>query len=487
MSGRDGQNGVIDLVPDNLTHLDPRIRVPRYDREQLGAGIVHIGVGGFHRAHQAEYLDDLCNDGLRDWSITGVGVLAGDSQMASALLPQHGLYTLVTRSQEETTIRVIGTIVDYLHAASNLNSLIQLLAAPTTRIVSLTVTEGGYPVDPTTGEAASASSSAAFVAIATALDRRRTGGLPPFTVVSCDNILQNGDVTRAATLGAASELVGHDTDWIEREVPFPNSMVDRITPATSDADRKWLQTEYGVHDRWPVVTEPFRQWVIEDRFAAGRPPWEEVGALITADVTPYERLKLRVLNAGHSTMAYLAALAGFELVAKVMADRDFSLYLRRFLDAEAGPVLPPVPGVDVESYKSEVIERFSNPAISDQVSRLCLDGSSKFPTFLLPTIEAQLARGGSIDLSTLALAGWCQYLLGIDDFGHELEIADDPRKERAIEFAQASQDDPLAFLDFSDVFGRVSEVIRFRESFARALNSLRTVGTRATLGAWLSS
>ena len=485
MSPKNGTAKVIALVPRNLFSLDPRIEVPRYDREQLGAGIVHIGVGGFHRAHQAEYLDDLCNDGLRDWSITGAGVLAADSQMARVLHIQRGLYTLTTRSQSELRIRVIGTIVDYLHAASDLESLIDLVSVPTTRIVSLTITESGYPVDPVTGDAVDASSSPTFVVLARALERRRAGGLPPFTVVSCDNILHNGDVTRTATLGAARELVGQAADWIEREVPFPNSMVDRITPVTDERDREMLRSEYGVLDLWPVVAEPFRQWVIEDRFVQGRPPWEEVGALVTGDVGPYESLKLRVLNAGHSTLAYLAALAGFELVDKVLADPVFALFLRRFFDLEAGPVLPSVPGIDVEAYMTEVIERFSNPATGDQVSRLCLDGSSKFPTFLLPTIEAQLERAGNIDLSALALAGWCQYLLGRDDLGRVLEIADDPRKDLAIEFARASRGDPTAFLGFSEVFGRLGSQERFRASFTKALSSLRTKGSRATLSAWL--
>ena len=248
-----------------------------------------------------------------------------------------------------------------------------------------------------------------------------------------------------------------------------------------------ILNEYGLIDRWPVVAEPFRQWVIEDTFAQGRPPWQDAGALLTDDVEPYEILKLRLLNAGHSCIAYLAALAGFERVDEVMADNDFGLYLRRFLDQEAGPVLPVVPGVDVEEYKAQVIERFSNPAIRDRVSRLCQDGSSKIPIFLLPTIEAQLEKGSRVDFSALALAGWCQYLLGSDDRGRTLRIAHDPRKEIAIEHARSSLDDSAAFLGFSEVFDRsLASDPRLLDAFQRALGSLRSIGARATLAEWVS-
>ena len=477
----------IELSQRRLDDLDPRIEVPRYDRAHLLPGIVHIGVGSFHRSHLAAYLDDLCNDGLRDWSITGAGVMARDAEMAKVLSAQDGLYTLVTRSRQNITARVIGTIVSYGHAAPQLDALIEALAAPSTRLVSLTITEGGYPVDERTGRAKDAGSNPAFRAIAEALNRRRERGDAPFTVMSCDNILHNGNVTRTATLGSADDIDCDLASWIEREVPFPCTMVDRITPATTDEDRALLANEYGLIDRWPVVAEPFRQWVIEDTFAQGRPPWEDAGALLTDDVEPYEILKLRLLNAGHSCIAYLAALAGFERVDEVMADNDFGLYLRRFLDQEAGPVLPVVPGVDVEEYKAQVIERFSNPAIRDRVSRLCQDGSSKIPIFLLPTIEAQLEKGGRVDFSALALAGWCQYLLGSDDRGRTLRIAHDPRKEIAIEHARSSLDDSAAFLGFSEVFDRsLASDPRLLDAFQRALGSLRSIGARATLAEWVS-
>lgn len=486
MSERKLTSGLHALRPEVIGDLDHRIAVPRYDRGTLGSGIVHVGVGGFHRAHQAEYLDDLCNEGVRDWSITGAGVLATDAVMAKVLAEQSGLYTLVTRSENETSVRVIGTLTRYLHAFPRLEALIDVCVSPSTRIVSLTITEGGYPVEPGSERAVKPSTSPVFAAIATALQRRRLDGQGPFTVLSCDNVLNNGEVAKTATIGAAEEL-GYETRWLERDGAFPNSMVDRITPATTSSDRGMLVSEYGLNDGWPVMTEPFRQWVIEDEFSLGRPPWEEVGAMVTSDVAPYERMKLRVLNAGHSTLAYLAALAGHELVHEATADPLFARFLGTFLREEAVPVLPPVPDIDIESYVTEVITRFSNPSIRDQIARLCLDGSSKFPTFLIPTIRAQLEVGGPIEMSAMALAGWCHYLAGKDDAGREIQPAPDSMIETAISYARASVERPEAFLGFAEVFGDLASSQRLRETFEASLRSLRTNGARATLHASLGT
>lgn len=468
------------LSPSSLGALDPRIAIPTYDRRGLGGGIVHIGVGGFHRAHQADYLDDLCTAGLRTWSITGAGVLPQDATMATALGAQDGLYSLITRSRQRTDVKVIGSIVDYVLADVDRSLLVDRLAEPSTRIVSLTVTEGGYPVDVATGQPTG--TSPVFAAIAEGLRRRHDDAIPPFSVMSCDNILHNGTVTRAATINAAADIDSAVARWVEAEVAFPSTMVDRITPVTAPSDRQWLLDEFGLIDQWPVVAETFRQWVIEDVFTNGRPPWEDVGVLLTDNVEPYELLKLRILNAGHSTLAYLAALAGFEFVDEVMRDAVFAGFLDMFLDREARPVLPPVAGVDVADYKRVVVDRFANPAIRDQVSRLCLDGSSKFPVFLIPTVERQLAGDGHVELSALALAGWCQYLLGRDDEGRAIDTAADPRLELAINHAEASIADPAAFLRFAEVFPpAVAAHEGFRTAFTTALDSIRKNGARAAV------
>ena len=478
-----------ELSARTLHELDSRILIPTYDRAALGPGIVHIGVGGFHRAHQAVYLDDLCMEGLSDWSITGAGVLPGDRAMAAALEPQDYLYTLVTRDSRATNVRVIGSIGRSWVAPRGIEPLVARLAQPETRIVSLTITEGGYPVDEATGDLVPLPADdlpPTFEALARALQVRRAEGLGGFTVLSCDNIMGNGATARTVTLGVAAMIDPGLEDWAARNVSFPNGMVDRITPATADADRNTLTAEYGLVDRWPVVAEPFIQWVIEDDFPFGRPPWEDAGVLFTSDVQPYETLKLRILNAGHSTLAYLAALAGHVYVHEVMADPTFARFLQRFLDDEATSALPPVPGIDVTDYKAVVADRFANPEVRDQVARICLDGTSKFPKFLIPTITSQLDHGGEVRLAALALAGWCQYLLGKDDQGRDIEVSSDPRLAMATEFAEASRSDPGAFLGLAEVFGdRLAGDSVFRPAFVAALTSIRDAGLYPTMDRWL--
>jgi len=475
----------------SLAHLDPRVEIPSYDRGAVSGSIVHIGVGGFHRAHLATYVDELCASGRTEWGIIGSGVLPKDRTMAEVLHRQDGLYTLIVRGAQTTTVRVVGSILKYIHGAPDPEPLIEQLANASTRMVSLTVTEGGYPVDEVTGgfdpSKAPAGRNSAFGVIGEALVRRRNEGIGPFTVVSCDNVVSNGNVARAATLGVAEEHDPQLRNWIEGTVPFPNSMVDRITPATTDADRDWLAAEYQISDGWPVVTEPFRQWVIEDEFVGDRAPWEEVGAIVTPDVERYELMKLRLLNAGHSCVAYLAGVAGVEYVHDAMADPLFERFLRRFLQDEAGPALPDVPGMDIPSYQASLIERFSNPAIRDQISRLCLDGSAKFPKFLMPTVRAQLSRQGPVELSAMAIAGWCAYLIGIADDGKPITHAHDPDLETVREYALRSVDNPSNFIGYRPVFGEdLPRQARFVEAFERAITSIRSSGVRPTLDAFLS-
>lgn len=489
MTADDGRRPRTELSAETLGRLDPRVSVPEYDRAGLGGGIIHIGVGGFHRAHQAVYLDDLCRAGVTDWSITGAGVLPGDAAMADALRSQDHLYALVTRDVHSTDVRVIGSITDYVLAAEAIDPLVERIAHPDVRIVSMTITEGGYPVDEATGAFLAPPSDAvppAFAALALGLQHRRDAGLGGLTVQSCDNVMGNGDTARAAVLGVCGMVEPGLEAWVADNVAFPNSMVDRITPQTSDADRDFLAQEYGLIDRWPVVAETFIQWVIEDEFPSGRPPYEDAGVLLTHDVRPYETLKLRILNAGHSTTTYMAALVGHTYIHEIMADPPLARYLQRFHDEEATPSLPPVAGIDVTDYKRVVAERFANPEVRDQVARVCLDGTSKWPKFLVPTIESQLEQGGQVALSALALASWCQYLLGEDDEGRPIRISPDPRLGEAQELARASLSDPAAFLRFGDVFGeRLPADARFVTAFTEALSSLREVGTYRTLERWL--
>ena len=460
--------------------------MPGYDRRGLRPSIVHIGVGGFHRAHLATYVDELCANGHRDWAIVGSGILSSDRAIADALAAQDHLYCLITRSAEDASVEVIGSIVDYVLGVPDPRPLVERIAGPDTQIVSLTITEGGYPVDDTTGlyqpDSPMAGPGSAFAVVAAALEQRRRSGAGPLTVLSCDNVIGNGNVARTALLGEAHRLDPSLAEWIEASIAFPNSMVDRITPATSPADREWLRESCRIEDRWPVVTEPFRQWVVEDAFTGDRPPLEQLDVIVTDDVEPYELAKLRLLNAGHSCLAYLAALGGIEHVHTAMADPAIRRFVGALLDTEAKPMLAPVAGIQLDGYIRSLLERFSNPEIRDQIARLCLDGSAKFPKFLLPTIRAQLAAGGPIILSALALAGWCQYLGGHAMDGEGIELAPDPLLAEAVERAAASRDEPAAFLDFPEVFpASIARHPRFVAAFDRQLRRLRGDGLSSAI------
>ena len=329
-----------------------------------------------------------------------------------------------------------------------------------------------------------AQSNNAFAAIVEALDRRRRAGTGPFTVLSCDNVQENGHVARTATLGVAGLVRPESVEWIQANVAFPNSMVDRITPATTEADRAWLRETHGLEDLWPVATEPFRQWVLEDTFAAGRPRWEEVGAVVTSDVRPYEAMKLRLLNAGHSALAYPAALAGIEFVHDAASHSVIQRFVRGLMNDEVTPTLTPPAGVDLEQYKTTLIERFTNSAVGDQIARLCLDGTVKWPKFLIPTIEAQIVRGGPVRLAATALAGWCKYLRGVKDDGTALVLSADPFLAEAQEHAKRFADDPQGMLSYERVFGPVlPKSTRFVETFARAVAGFREGSALAALEA----
>ena len=383
------------------------VETPGYDRRRLRPSIVHIGVGAFHRAHQAVYLHDLASAG-GDWGERGVGLLPQDRPMAEALVPQDGLYTLLVRGAEGDRARVIGSLIEYLFAPDQPEAVLGALADARTRIVTMTITEGGYNVDESTGMFDAANGgvradlrqpdkpSTVFGYLAEALDRRRRAGIQPFTLMSCDNVQSNGHIARTAITSFARLRDDSLAAWIERHVAFPNSMVDRITPQTTDVERQLLAREFGIADRWPVVTEPFTQWVIEDVFGDGRPALQEVGVQLVADVQPYENMKLRLLNGSHSAMGYLGYVAGYRTVHAVTADDLFRTFIERQMREEVAPLLQPVPGIDLDEYQRTLIERFRNPKIGDQLARVCLDSSSKVPKFVLPSLRDALVAGDSI-------------------------------------------------------------------------------------------
>ena len=457
------------------------------------AGIVHIGVGGFHRAHQAVYLDDLlASGGGMEWGICGVGLRPADSTMRDALVPQDCLYTVVSRGAEGNELRVVGSILRYLFAPTQGEAVLEAMASPQTKIVTLTITESAYNHSEATGEFNAGHPDvlrdlqspthpvSVFGYLAEALDRRRRLGLPAFTVLSCDNLPHNGDVARRSLLAFAALRDPALHDWIAENAAFPNAMVDRITPQTTDADREMVLGGFGIEDAWPVVTEPFRQWIVEDRFSDGRPPLERVGVQFVSDVTPYEKMKLRLLNGGHSAMGYLGALAGFTYVHEVMADPLFAGFVRRLMDDEVTPLLPPVPGIDLAAYKDTLMTRFGNPAVGDQVSRICLDGSSKMPRCLLPSLREALAAGRPSPLLTLSVAGWFRYLSGEDERGRPYPI-DDPLAEELTARARQGGPDPRSLLAVTDLFGNLAASEVFIQTLAADLSRLYADGARATL------
>ena len=479
----------------NLASLTDKVAKPAYLASQTRHGIAHIGVGGFHRAHQAFYTDALMNRGRDlDWSICGIGLRDEDRKVRDDLASQDYLYTLFELGDgDDTQSRIIGSISDMLLAEDSIQAVIEKLASPGIRIVSLTITEGGYCIDDSSGEFMSAlpqiqhdlahpdSPRSVFGVLCAALARRRANGTRAFTLMSCDNLPHNGAVARKALLAfaALSDIGLHD--WIGAHVSFPNAMVDRITPMTSNAHRLQLHDELGIDDAWPVVCEPFIQWVLEDKFADGRPAWETVGVQLTDDVTPYEEMKIKLLNGSHLALTYLGFLKGYRFVHETMNDPLFVAYMRAYMDKDVTAQLAPVPGIDLEAYKNTLVQRFSNQAIADQLERVCSDGSSKLPKFTVPTINRLIADGAELKRAALVVAAWALYLKGVDENGQTYAIPD-PRAA----FCQALvADDALIvqrLLSVEEVFGSaIPRSAEFVAAFEWCLNSLRDAGVSKTL------
>jgi mannitol 2-dehydrogenase len=490
---------MVPLRASTLASLSSEVSTPTYDRGAVRTGIVHLGVGGFHRSHQAMYLDRLMERGQAlDWGICGVGVLPDDRRMQEVMAAQDCLYTLVVRHPDGSLdARVVGSIVEYLLAPDDPEAVVEKMADGATRIVTLTVTEGGYNASAVTGEfdgtdpgvvhdlQPGAALRTSFGLVTEALLRRRRRGLPPFTVVSCDNIPGNGHLARSSFAAFAALRDAELGEWVAREVPFPSSMVDRITPVTGDGDRAELAARFGVEDRWPVVCEPWTQWVLEDAFSCGRPPLEDVGVQLVGDVAPYELMKLRLLNAGHQVLAHLGRLMGYRFVHDACADPSLRRLLTGYLVEEAAPTLPPVPGIDLERYEAELVERFASPAVRDTLDRIRADSSDRIPQFLLPVIRENLARGGPVRRSVAVLAAWARSCEGTDDDGGPVEVADS-RRDGLVARARRQADEPLAFVSDRELFGDLVDDERFVATYVDALASLRAHGARATVEALLA-
>jgi mannitol 2-dehydrogenase len=481
----------VSLKTSTLGDVPNSIETPHFDRKGLKCGIVHMSVGGFHRSHQALYIQDILNKSAADWMIAGVGLLDNDKQHVDTMNAQDCLYSVLERSGKKDTLKVCGSIKEIYHAPSSNKKVLERLNDESIKILSLTITEKGYCynqdgdldlnheaikhdlvnlMSPRTGLGYTVS----------ALNERYKSRSKPFTVMSCDNLPGNGHLTHKLVLQFAQEIDSNLASWISENVSFPNAMVDRITPVTTPDIIDVVAEKFSIDDRWPVVCEDFRQWVLEDKFCNGRPDFESVGVQLVSDVEPYEKMKVRLLNGSHSALSYLSYLMGYRRVDAAMADPLISKYVRSYMDYDVTPAVPFVPGIDLDTYKDKLIERFSNPSIGDQVQRLAEDGSRKIPNAILPCIRNQLEKGGNMDYAALALACWFRYLSGSDESLNAIEIKD-PSKDRLMERIRTNPQDPTYALGLEDIFGDLGAHPIVIQKVKIALNKLYSQGVKKTL------
>jgi mannitol 2-dehydrogenase len=481
----------IQLNRGNLPRIVFPVAVPTYDVARVQPGIVHLGLGGFHRAHMARYTHALMErdpDALNH-GIIGAGLRSADKPMQDSLVPQDGLYTLLERNGADEKVSIIGSLAGLIHAGEDTGPLLQAIDSANIRIVSLTVTENGYCLNASTKRLdpehpmirrdllQPRQPATAIGVLVEAYHRRKTMGQPAFTALSCDNIQHNGAVLRGAVLDFARLRDPALADWIEANASFPSTMVDRITPLTTPADKLSLQDRYGIADNWPVVCETFTQWIIEDRFPTGRPSWQDVGAQFVADVTPYEAMKLRLLNASHLAVSALGRLAGMTYVDETMREPLLRAYMVGLMDRETGPTLDALPDVDLPAYKRTLVERFANTAIKDTVERVNTDAPVNL---LTDPIAARLAAGQSIELLALALAAWLCRMRAKDDLGQPIEVRH-PMASELRERAAAGGPDPRPLLGIEPLFGSLGRDPRLITPVAAWLASLYQHGSLNTL------
>lgn len=479
------------LSRETVNSLSESVKKPNYSAQDLTPGIVHIGVGNFHRAHQAMYMHELFQQGeSHEWAIVGAGTKSFDVVMRDKLAPQDWLTTVVELDAQGLQAQVCGAMVNFI--ADDHQALIKYLCDPAIKIVSLTITEGGYYIDEKTGgfdlqhpeiQADIADFTApktVFGILLKALADRSYNGVMPFTVMSCDNIPHNGNVTKNALCTMAKAISEDLAQWVENYVTFPNSMVDCITPATSESEKARLVELFEMQDNAPVFCEPYRQWVLEDNFVNGRPALEKVGVEFVDDVAPFELMKLRILNGGHASIAYPAALLGIDFVHDVMANDLIAQYLTKLESEDIIPSLPPVPGVNFIDYLALIKSRFANPEVRDTVLRLCQDGSNRLPKFILPIINANIKSAQSYKGLALVVALWCRLCAESADQNSAFSL-DDIQAKRLMSHAILAKNEPSIFLEMTDIFGDLGENAEFVELFTVWVNALWQHGVAATL------
>ncbi|HEO9144448.1 MULTISPECIES: mannitol dehydrogenase family protein [Enterobacter] len=473
------------------TALPAHVQQPRYDRQQLRSRIVHFGFGAFHRAHQALLTNRVLNEKGGDWGICEISLFSGDVLM-SQLRAQDHLFTVLEKGAEGNEAIIVGAVHECLNAKlDSLPAIIEKFCEPQVAIVSLTITEKGYCIDPATGkldlqnpriihdlENPSEPHSAPGILVE-ALHRRRERGLPAFTVLSCDNIPDNGHVVKNAVLGMAQKRSPALAAWIDSHVSFPGTMVDRIVPAATEASLAEITETLGVEDPCAISCEPFIQWVVEDNFVAGRPAWEVAGVQMVQDVLPWEQMKLRMLNGSHSFLAYLGYLAGYAHINECMEDAAFRKAARRLMLDEQAPTLR-IKDVDLTAYADSLLERFANPALQHRTWQIAMDGSQKLPQRMLDGIRVHLERKTPWLLLALGVAGWIRYVSGTDKHGNTIDVRDPlSDKIRAIVDASSDDDRVNALLGLNEVFGHdLAQNSVFVEAVSQAYQRIARHGAR---------
>ncbi|MCG9791734.1 mannitol dehydrogenase family protein [Flavobacterium algicola] len=485
------------LNAENLTLLPKDVAIPSYDRNQINTSILHIGVSNFHRSHQAYYVHELIDKYKElNYGICGVDLLESDRKIYSVLKDQDGLFTLYTKENNGAhKAKIIGSIVEYFYGPENPLAVIEKMANPNIEIISLTIAEDGYHLKEITGEfdinhpavtediKNPFSPKTVFGYLTQSFKLRKLRNLPGCTILSCDNIKSNGDTMRQSLYNYVSKTEPDLLDWIKANTSFPNTMVDRITPITNSADIQTLKEDFFIDDQWPVVCEAFSQWVIEDKFIHSRPVWDKVGVQYTDNITPFENMKLRLLNASHTILGILGTLHGYKTVYETSKDEDFMLFLKKFLDNEVTPTLTDSDKERIESYKKNLIFRFRNPHINDQLFRICQESSAKIPLFVLPTINHQLANDKNVKSAAFIIAAWAKYNDGVDDNDHPYDIID-TKSGTLIRTAALSIQNPLKFIEIKSIFDDLSTKEDFVTHYLEALSLLRENTVKSSIQMW---
>lgn len=473
------------LNQENLSLLPANVIRPTYNRNDITTTIVHIGVSNFHRSHQAYYTNELMNKyGFTDCGICGIDLLDSDRKIYSILKDQDGLYTLITKQPNGVNrIKIIGSIVEYFFAPENPVAVIEKMATHI-QVITLTIAEDGYHLNEITGEfdmnqaliaedlKNPLSPNTVFGYLTQALKLRQHRDIGGCTIISCDNIPSNGTTIKNSLFKYLEKAEPELLDWVDQHITFPNTMVDRITPVTRIEDLSYLKNDLQTEDQWPVVCEPFSQWIIEDNFATQRPQWDKVGVQFTQDISPYENMKLRLLNAGHSILGIVGTLLGYHTVDEAACDNDLMTFVEHFMQEEVSPTLDKTKKTDINNYKQNIIARFQNSHIKDSLTRICKESSAKIPLFILPTIQDQLKSNKHIRLGAFIIAAWCKYNDGMDENGNNYEISDE-LSDILIRTAALSHQSPIRFLEIEPVFKDLINEKIFVDEYLKAIEALR--------------